>query len=180
MASKRAKNDKHEGRRSLSFGGLGEAVADARELEDGYLRVGQWSLGQCCEHLTSFMRFSLDGFPSRGLPPPLPFLMRTLLLNERKMRKPMPVGMPSPAFLRPAEEAGEGPRLEGASDADRRAVEKFSAVCKRVQNHAGDFKPSPLFGRLSPQKWRRVHAKHAEHHLSFLVPTSATIRDHRA
>ena len=163
-------------RRPLSFSTLAEAVAEARELEDGYLRCGLWSLGQVCQHLATFMAFSLDGFPGKRLPRPAAWALRTVLLNDRTMRRPMPKGIKAPAFLQPAEGAA-GETYSGATDADREAVARFIDVCRRVERHKGAFRPSPVFGALPAAKWRRVHVKHAEHHLGFLVPTLSLDRD---
>ena len=163
-------------RRTLRFTTFTEAVAEARELEDGYLRCGRWSLGQACEHLTTFMAFSLDGFPGKRLPRPAAWVLRTALLNNRMMRRPMPKGMKAPLYLQPADDAGGG-TYGGATDADSQAVQRFADVCRRVELHDGEFRPSPIFGPLPRDKWRRVHLKHAEHHLGFLVPTKSLDQD---
>ncbi len=48
--------------RSLQFETLGAAVDDARELlASGYVRQGNWSLGQICRHLTLVQDPSIDG-----------------------------------------------------------------------------------------------------------------------
>ena len=158
-------------RRPLSFQSFAEAAAQTRELQDGYLRCGRWSLAQVCQHLTLFMDFSLEGFPGKRLPRPAAWALRVVLLNGRSLRRPMPKGLPAPAYLQPPD-ADAGHAYGGATPADHAAADRFVAVCRRVEAHAGAFRPSPLFGKLAPDVWRRVHLKHAEHHLGFLVPTA--------
>jgi hypothetical protein len=30
--------------------------------------------------------------------------------------------------------------------------------------------PNPVFGAMTPEDWKRLHLRHAELHLSFVVP----------
>jgi hypothetical protein len=158
-------------RRLLTFDTLDDAATEARRLlEGGYERAGAWGLAGNCEHLTRFMRFSLDGFPSRGMPGPIAWVLRKLLLSDKKLAKPMPVGLPTPRFLRPVETEAEA-ELQDRADAEAvaRFVEQLDRVKERTE--AGDpWARSPLFGHVSPKKWPVIHRKHAEHHLGFLVP----------
>ena len=57
-------------RRNLEFIELSDVLTEVRQLRDhGYTRLGKWSLGQCCNHLSIAINLSLDGFPLR-LPRP--------------------------------------------------------------------------------------------------------------
>ena len=154
-------------RRALRFDTFDEVIADVRRLELGYRRAGNWTLGQACDHLARFMRFSLDGFPPGfRLPAPLAWLMRRVMLSPKSLQKPMPGGMRAPKFLLP-------PPPEAGVDAravDRAAADRLVEQCRRVKVHGGEFFPSPLFGRLRPAVWRQVHLNHCAHHLGFLVP----------
>jgi hypothetical protein len=145
------------------FAELDEAVAHARTLRAaGYRSAGRWSLGQACEHLARFTTFSLDGFPGRGLPVALQWLLRTTLMNDFVLSRPMPRRMPTLGSLVPPAEV---------VDAD--AVDAFAAACRRFDEHyaaAGSFAPEPLLGRIPPQRWKQIHLLHASHHLSLLVP----------
>lgn len=159
-------------RRMLDFATVSEAIADARRLaEVGYDRAGQWTLAQACDHLSKFMRYSLDGFPRRFLPWPLNSLARMMLLNERTMGRPMPSGMRAPGFLQPS--AVETSNADLSRRADHEAVERFAQQFERAEARRATgeaFHPSPIFGLMSPELWMRVHLKHASHHLGFLVP----------
>ena len=158
-------------RRVLAFESVDEAVVEARRLLDvGYERAGAWSLQQNCDHLSTFMRGSLEGYGKRLVPWPLNGMMRRVLLSRKNLDKPMPAGLRAPAFLQPSTvEAGDG-----------EAVERFADLIRRVnQRHreGGLFHRSPIFGRMSPDLWLAVHRKHAEHHLGFLVPAVEVASD---
>jgi hypothetical protein len=153
-------------RRHLHFETFDDVVADVRQLELGYERLGNWSLGQTCDHLANFMRLSLEGFPSRLVPWPLSTLMRRVLLSPRRIVRPMPPGLRTPKYLVPA----PLPPGADARAADHAAAARLVTMCRRVKHHGGDFYPSPIFGRLTPALWRLVHLRHCELHLSFLAP----------
>ena len=156
--------------RRLDFQSFDEVIADVRQLELGYDRAGQWTLGQNADHLVKFMRFSLEGFPGFHLPGPLTALVRRYALDKKRLSRPMPRGMRTPAFLRP-DSPPEG-NMQAIRAHDHAAAERLVEMLKRVKYHAGEWHPSPLLGRLTPAMWRLVHLKHASHHLGFLVPQS--------
>lgn len=147
-------------RRKLDFDRFEAVASDIHHLHDvGYTQLGTWDLSQVCDHLTRFMRMSLEGFPFR-----LPWVARALV--GPVILKPMvlwmhwlPAGAKAPQPLMPARSPQEEP-----------AVRTLAEMLRRVRNHPGRFCPSPLFGRLSNSQWRRIHLIHASHHLGFLVP----------
>jgi hypothetical protein len=63
------------------------------------------------------------------------------------------------------------PEMVSAED-EHLAIEAISDTIARVVDPAATFYPSPLFGRLSTDQWRRLHRVHAAHHLGFLTPRS--------
>jgi hypothetical protein len=146
-------------RRKLRFNTLDDVAVDARSLlRRGYDRAGTWSLAQVCDHLTTFMRMSLDGFP----PITVPWFVRSGRATAKWMIlrfRWIPSGFKAPAELLPAD-AGE----------DAAATEALARTLTQVRDHAGAWRPSPLLGPLTPEEWRMVHTVHAQHHLSFLVP----------
>ena len=150
-------------RRPLDFQTLAEVQADVSWLvEAGYDRLGDWSLAQVCDHLTLFMRQSLEGFEFR-LPLPLQWIGRRVALPLTLRRRRMPAGMRSPSSLLPPT----------TQTGDREAVDRLSLMLDRVSQHGGELEPSPLFGRMSREQWRQIHLIHASHHLSFLIPRAA-------
>lgn len=154
-------------RRELRFESLDDIVREAEHLlAVGYEPAGKWDLAQCCGHLSEWFRYQLDGFPR----PPL--LLRPVFWAVRNTVGPrmgrklltegtMKAGLPTiPQSVPPA----------GANDAA--AVGHLRAVIARWDAHDGPFHPSPLFGPMSKEAFRRVHLLHAAHHLSYLIPRS--------
>ena len=149
-------------RRKLDLRDFDAVAAEVdRLLAHGYDRAGNWSLAQACDHLSTFMRMSLEGFPLRvpwiisGFLGPL--VVKRLTLWTRSI----PAGYKTPQPLEPT----------SAAD-DAAAVLTFKDVLQRVWA-AAQLHPSPLFGRMTPEQWREIHLIHASHHLSFLVPRPA-------
>ena len=164
-------------RRSLSFGSLDDATAEVdRLLASGYRRAGRWTLGQNLDHLSGLLEGSLDGFPPFPLPlRPVMFLARPIFrrgILKAARTGSMPAGLPTAPYLQPGKGELVAPSAEpaAATDADRAAADRFRRAAGRVRDHAGEFAPSPVAGRLSGDQWRGVHAVHAAHHLGFLVP----------
>ncbi len=144
--------------RDLKFENLGEAVDDARQLlATGYVRQGNWSLGQICRHLVLVQDPSVDGYPVwMSFFAPLRPLVRRLLL-------PKVLSGDSPRGIRTATMFVPRGDLDDAAE-----VEAFSASVGRLLDHSGSFAPHPGFGRLPREKILEIHAAHAAHHLRHL------------
>lgn len=148
-------------RRKLDFDRFEAVAADIHHLHAaGYMQVGSWDLSRICDHLTRYMRMSLEGFPFA-----FPWVLRRLV--GPAILKPLvlwkhwvPAGAKAPPPLVPEQSPQESAAVEAAVE-----------MLRRVRNHPGRFAPSPLFGEMSNSQWRRVHLIHASHHLSFLVPS---------
>jgi hypothetical protein len=146
-------------RRKLDFRELEEVVADIEQLQSvDYLRAGNWTLGQICDHLAIFFRGSLDGFAERA-----PWVMRFffgkpilwMILRNRGMM----TGVKAPASFLPADTRN-----------DALAARELIELIQRFRDHDGDLQPSPLFGKLNRRQWTDLHLIHCAHHLSFLAP----------
>lgn len=152
-------------RRTLTFHSFDDVVRDAESLlANGYERVGNWDLAQCCGHLAEWMRYQIDGYPRTPLlMQPVFWLLRNTM-GQRLARKTfaggaMKTGMPTiPQSVPPA----------GRNDAA--AVAELRQVIARWQAHTGPLHPSPLFGGLPREDWIKGHLIHCAHHLSFLSP----------
>lgn len=147
-------------RRKLKFTALEQVAVDVDLLHRaGYGRVGNWTLAQVCDHLTKFMVMSLDGFPVK-MPWPIRAVMGPYFLKPLTLWSEwIPAGVQGPAVMMPTAPPGEA-----------QAVERCKQALLRVQEFAGSFHPSPLFGEMTPGQWRKIHLIHAAHHLSFLLP----------
>ncbi len=154
-------------RRRLHFGGLDELRAEVERLAAAreVRTLGNWSAGQVLVHLAVVMEKSIDGFEYR-FAPPMQLLAR--LLKNRFLTKPMRPGMKMP--LRAYQELGPPP-AEFAEGLDRlrRALNRL-----QTEPHGA---AHPVFGAFTADEWARLHCRHAEMHLSFLVPESGAARN---
>src|SRR4051812_14360492 len=60
-----------DARRTLTFSSLAEVMPDVDRLLGGHRAVGNWTLGQICNHLSDAVTSSVDGSPIK-----LPWLFR--------------------------------------------------------------------------------------------------------
>ncbi|QDU74089.1 hypothetical protein Pan97_10930 [Bremerella volcania] len=159
METRSARGAKDAGRlRDLKFATLEEAVVDARQLlESGYVRHGNWTLGQICWHLRTVQDPSIDGYPwFFSLFAFLrPIVRRTLM--PKILRGDSPRGIRTASIFIPANELN-----------DNEEVAAFAESVERFLQHQGTFHPHPGFGHLDLETLHRVHAAHAAHHLRFL------------
>jgi hypothetical protein len=150
-------------RRTPRFHNFDEMLTDADSLlASGYGRVGNWSLGQTCDHLSKTMERSLDGFPSK-MSLPFRVLARWFALGGILKHKQFKRRFPAPRYLEPPE----------VQD-DRAALQRLHATVSRLKSHPGELQPHPVFGKLTRSQWQEVHLWHCEHHFSFLTPGKAT------
>src|SRR5206468_12018130 len=88
------------GRRTLRFNSFDDVMPDVDRLLEGHTTVGNWSLGQICNHLAGALVASVEGFPGRA-----PWLVRKTLgrLKWRQIRGTgtMPAGVQLPERVRP-------------------------------------------------------------------------------
>jgi hypothetical protein len=145
-------------RRKLDLRDLDALTADVEHLKRvGYTKIGNWDLGQCCEHLARSMRSSLDGFQAKA-----PWVLRVFLAPIFKRRifktRNMPAGIKGPPDLMPPAQVDE-----------TTALKHFDEQAGRVRN-ATAFQKHPFFGTLSAEQWLQFHLIHSSLHLSFLIP----------
>ena len=154
------------GRRALHFASL-----DALNAEVGRLAaakeiktLGNWSAGQVVQHVAIVMNNSIDGF---GGFQPIPLPLRPLLpalrwfMKAKFLRDPMPAGWKL---------AGKGKQMEPAPISLAEAAENFHAAFERLR-HDRTRAPHPAMGTMTPEEYDQLHCRHAEMHLSFLVPS---------
>jgi uncharacterized protein DUF1569 len=146
-------------RRQLDFRDFDAVAAEVERLRSqGYTKAGTWDLREICDHLSTTMRMSLEGFTFKA-----PWLLRTLFgpIFRRRILKNrrMPVGIKAAQPLMP-----------GPPGDEQASVKVFTELLARVRDPQAQFQPSPFFGVLSPDEWRQLHLIHAAHHLGFLIP----------
>jgi hypothetical protein len=145
-------------RRTLNFALLDEVMPDVERLLAGHSTVGQWSLGQICNHLARTISGSVDGFPTLA-----PWLIRRTVgpLAFRGVDRlgRLPTGVKAAAYLIPP------PGLDARAEA-----EALGAAIARFQALTGPAGEHPFFGRMSLARLTRAHCLHCAHHLSFARP----------
>jgi hypothetical protein len=153
---------KVQGRRTLKFSTLDDILADVDKLNQGPVRaLGNWSPGQILLHLTVPMRWCLDGAPLRA-----PWYIRVVgwLIKGSFLRNPMP-----PAFRLSKTFAKQLIPPETSWEDGVQAIRSMIGRMKtEPQRH-----PSPFLGTLTTEQWEQLHCRHAELHLSFIIPEVA-------
>lgn len=147
-------------RRTLNFDHLEDCVSEChRLLQTGYVRNGNWTLAQICQHLRLTIEANLKGYPTwmRVLGYPLrPFLRRFMM--PRLLAGNSPTGVKTAGMFVPQ-----------ANLDDSIEVHEFSRCVEQFLAHTGELHSHPGFGRMNHQEFGAFHAAHAAHHLSFLV-----------
>ena len=153
------KTAKVSGRRELHFHTLQDCLADAEHMSQVEVRcLGNWSLGQILKHVAEGMHSSIDGSRFK---PPLLFRLIGPFFKKRILTKRMTAGFQLPADAAKVLVPGDTSTEEGLK-ALRLAVERL----QKEDNRA----PSPFLGMLTREESDQVHLRHAELHLSFVVP----------
>lgn len=148
------------GRRELRFASLDEVLADAERLVKGPSKtLGNWSLGQILKHLAAAMDMAVDGLSAKP-----PWIMRQAarLMKNRMLNKGLSPGFQLPRSMAKTLVVDDGTTPEEGLAALRTAIDRYKS--------AGELKPHPAFGPLSRTEWDKLHLRHSELHLSFVVP----------
>ena len=150
-------------RRTLEFSTLEEVRADIEALAAGsYVTVGKWSFAQILDHLGSSLNASIDGFPFKA-----GWLVRWLVapfIKNSILTKPM-----KPGFALPKKFSSYLPSDDCTMD---EALPKVLKAIRRFENEV-PIADHPFFGKMASEEWMILHMRHAELHLSFVVPTAA-------
>ncbi len=146
-------------RRALEFDRLSNAVDECeRLLESGYVRNGNWSLGQICQHMRLTIEANMNGYPKWMTI--LGFPLRPIL---SRFALPKLLAGQSPKGIKTA------PMFVPPTDVDDvQEVEAFSKCVQRFLADDGELHPHPGFGSMSREKFEKFHAAHMAHHLGFL------------
>lgn len=145
-------------RRALTFATLDRVMPDVDRLLEGHETLGQWSLAQMCNHLSTALLMSVEGFPGRA-----PWIVRTTIggFARRRILKTgrMATGIRLPVEFQPK------PGLDARAEA-----ETLRASLMYYAAHQGPPVVHPLLGKMTRGEWDRLHAIHCAHHLSFARP----------
>lgn len=150
------------GRRALRFESLEDLKRDAEQVSSRPAKtLGNWSVSQIIDHLARSIQAGFDGPEVRA-----PWYVRYVIapmIKPRMLAKGMPAGFNLPkkmSHFMPGDDANIARSLQDLQKwADRLQVD-----CPRFGH--------PAFGKLSHADWIRLHLRHGELHLSFIVPAS--------
>lgn len=142
---------------------LSDVVSDAQRLaraeQELRLRaLGNWSLGQACNHLAVWIEFAYDGVP----PPAPPFILKLIgkLLKGMFIRGNMPAGVRMGGV--------EGGTHGCEPTVTDKGLARLIAAAERLQREVPTL-PNPVFGTLTHEEWIALHVNHAKLHLSFFA-----------
>ena len=146
------------GRRKLRYESLDDFQADAEKCAGSdTMQLGNWSPGQVFVHLAKTLNKSIDGFDKLF---PLPMrIMLNLLMKNKFLNKEIPAGFKAPGAMQPKPATNE----EGLAMLQE-------AIARQKQESVRALHPG--FGKFTNEEWENFHLRHAEMHMSFLVPPS--------
>ena len=155
-----AQATKIEGRRRLRFNTHQEVLDDVRSLAAGPTRqLGNWSLPAICQHLATAMDACIDGGVDFSVP--LRFRILARLARRRILNTGLPVGFQLPDSA--VEVLYREPEsMEAAIEDLEKGIARLRSTDQRVAH--------PVLGKMNPAQWDLFHLRHAELHLSFIVP----------
>jgi hypothetical protein len=147
-------------RRQLRYESLDDFLGEADRLATGnVLTLGNWTLAQIFDHLARWFRMAVDGSDVQA-----PRWVQFLLWKWRKSSLSMPV---KPGFKIPS--ALESVLLPEEGFSTGRCLEDLRSAVSRFGT-TSQFFPHPAYGRLTRDEWQQLALRHAEMHMSFIVP----------
>jgi hypothetical protein len=150
-------------RRDVHYESLSDFLVDAERQAAGDAHcLGNWSLAQIFDHLSRSLRVAVDGTDAR-FPGPARLLLH--LIRKRFFSRPMKPGFHVPEKLERVLRPGDGLVTERSLQELRAAVSRFET--------AAELTVHPAFGRLTREEWLQLTLRHAELHMSFVVPERA-------
>jgi hypothetical protein len=151
------KTGKVAGRRPVRYENYNEFLAEAERLATMPTRtLGNWTQAQIYRHLAMGLVASIEG-SGPPLPAPVRWVM-TLWMKHRFIHQALPAGFGSPKkFI-----ASDQTTLAEALAELRRAVERVKTETRRSFH--------PAFGAIDCREWDQFNLRHAEMHMSFIVP----------
>lgn len=149
-----------KGRRKLRFATFDDVIKDAEHIASVRCRtLGNWTVAQNIDHLGKSIQAGFEGPVVKA-----PWFVRWLIapvIKRRFLTKGMPAGFALPKKM--------AHFMPGSDPATETALNNLRVWSQRLLTEvpANDH---PAFGKLSHAEWIQLHLRHAELHLSFIVP----------
>ena len=155
---------KVQDRRRLRFSTIDDLLADIDRLvaadQVGKLRrTGNWTAGQAMGHIATWIDYAYQGYPFK-----VPWLI--IVLIRMKKGKYLRDGMPAGVRIPGVESGTYG--TEPLST-DEGAARLRQALAKLQRGEPVKYN-SPAWGKMTPDERIALNLRHAELHLSFLLP----------
>ena len=148
------------GRRRLRFADFNDVLGEVRALAERPTRpLGNWTLGQVCQHLATAIEVSISGGADIRVPLRARLLAR--LVRRRILKNGLPTGVRLPGEGAARLMPGPTSNADGVAALER-AIEHLRSTRTRH--------PHPALGRMNVRQWNAFHLRHAELHLSFILP----------
>jgi uncharacterized protein DUF1569 len=149
-----------KGRRTIRFEGLDDLQREAEFVASRPGKtLGNWSVAQIVDHLGKAIDASYNGPPVSA-----PWHIRLILaplIRPGMLSKGMPAGFSLPGRM--------SHFLPDASPEMESSLQNLRNWLHRLKTEAPLLK-HPAFGSLSHDDWIRLHLRHGELHLSFIIP----------
>lgn len=120
-------------------------------------RLGNWEVGQVFGHLAWWIDGAFDGYPTK---PPLIIRLLGPLMKKKALTGKAPQGMRLPGAP------------EGTYGTERLSTDEGLARLRKAFERlraAPPARPNPVFGAMTHEQWLKLHLRHAESHLGYLV-----------
>ncbi len=125
----------------------------------GTLRTtGDWSAGQIFEHCSKLMRFSIDGFEARA-----PWLLK--LFGSMVFKPMLGRSHMKPGIRLPAKAASLLPGEDVPFD---QGMVEIRTQLGRLDAGEQMTRPSPVLGKMTHEKWIKLHLDHCRLHFGFI------------
>lgn len=164
MSASKIDTAKVIGRRTLRFDSIDQIEAEVERLASAptIRGLGNWSPGQVFKHIALTMDIAVVG--AKPVMPAIMIAVLSWLFKRKFLTSPMKAGFQLPkkaVHLLPPDptETQDGLRVL------RESIAKFKNL--------KEYQPSPFLGRLTGEEWVQLQCRHAELHLSFLIPETA-------
>jgi len=152
-------------RREVKFQSFEDVLAALEVIRSqSHIAIGKLTKGQIFKHLADSVRGSLEGFP-KGLTGP--WIIRKIigpLLKKRILHQKMRTGIKLPKKA-----VDYHPDREEFDEEE--AILEYKEMIKKYQK-LGSVLNHPYIGNMGSEEWTLLHLRHAELHLSFVIPTA--------
>lgn len=150
---------KVQGHRAISYQSLGDLSVDAtRCAEEGWVTIGNWSVGQIYHHLSVALHASMDGYGFKC------FWPKRLIARTFFKKKFLTQGLPRGTRI-----PGKMKRLEPTDMPVHDALTQLASAIERYQANPKRA-PHPILGKLTNEESDQFMLRHAELHMGFIVP----------